>query len=65
MEEGRDEQLIRQICRKLKKGKDVSIIAEELEEDDVRIRKICESLKSFAPDYDEDRAIEVLQCYSK
>ena len=50
--EGRMQLLIEQVCRKLKKGKDVECIAEELEEEVSVIRDICEVASVFAPEYD-------------
>lgn len=57
-EEGRTELLIRQICRKLQKGKTAAVIADELEEDEPRIKAICDSLVRFAPEYDEDAVVK-------
>ena len=55
--EGREEMIIRQVCRKLRKGKEIWQIADELEEDEARIKAICDSIESFAPDYDEEQVI--------
>ena len=57
-EEGREDHLIRQICRKLRKGKDVEQIADELEEDEIRIKIICDAAEKYGPDYDENKVIE-------
>ena len=61
MEEGRtqgeDRKLIRQICCKLRKGKSIPQIADELEEDEIRIKTICDAARAFAPDYDENKVI--------
>ena len=56
-EEGREEgdlkRLISQICKKLAKGKGISVIADELEEDDTGfIEKIVEIASKCAPEYD-------------
>lgn len=45
--------LISQICRKIRKGKTVAVIADELEEEEAVVERICEVAESFAPDYDE------------
>ncbi len=57
---GADQKLIRLICRKLRKKKSPSEIAEALEEDATDIQKICDTLSAFAPDYEEDRIIGAL-----
>ena len=50
--EGRKELLTECICKKLRKGKDLNMIAEELEEEVSVIESIYETAKNFAPDYD-------------
>lgn len=42
------------VCKKLRKGKSVEAIAEELEEENSEISDMCEIAKKFAPDYDEE-----------
>ena len=59
-EEGQEHHLIRQICRKLRKGKEPAQIADELEEDETKVRAICNSLKSFAPEYKEEQVIKAI-----
>ena len=49
--------MIGQICRKLRKGKSVVQIADELEEDEARIKAICDAAEAFAPGYDEEKVI--------
>ena len=44
--------LVGQICRKLKKGKEPELIAEELEEDLETVQHICEIAKGYVPEYD-------------
>jgi predicted transposase/invertase (TIGR01784 family) len=56
--EGEEYKLISLVCRKLSKGKSVSEIAEDLEEDEAIIRDICLSAEEFAPDYDADQIME-------
>ena len=59
-EEGFEEKLISQICRKLQKNKLPEVIAEELEEDLSHVEEICEIAKQFAPDYDTMQIYERL-----
>ena len=56
-EEGHEETIIRKVCLKLRKGKEIWQIADELEEAEARIKAICDSIESFAPDYDEEQVI--------
>ncbi len=58
---GEDRKLIRQICRKLRKGRSVQEIAEDLEEDEVRIKVICDEALEYAPDYDEEKVIRAVE----
>ena len=58
--EGQETHLVRQICVKLRKGKGVHQIADELEEEEEQIRQICEKAAEFAPDYEEDKVAEAV-----
>lgn len=58
--EGGDLKLVSQVCRKLRKGKVVEVIADELEEDIEEIRSICAAAEAFAPDYDEEQVFHKL-----
>ena len=58
MEQGADRKIIDQVCKKLKKGKTVSCIAEEIEESLEEIEIICEVAKRYAPNYDIDKIYE-------
>ena len=64
MEEGRAEganrKLIQLICRKLRKGKTPAQIAEELEEDEIRVKVICDMAEEYAPLYDEEKVTEAV-----
>lgn len=51
-ERGRENKLVEQVCRKLQKGKNVELIAEELEEDIDYVAEICKAAENAAPDYD-------------
>ena len=53
-----EETIIRKVCLKLRKGKEIWQIADELEEDEPRIKAICDAIESFAPDYDEEQVVE-------
>ena len=57
---GDQARLIRQICRKLRKGKEVAQIAEDLEEDEARVQAICNEAARFAPDYDEEQVVKAV-----
>ena len=52
---GKDLLLIEQVCKKLKKGKDIPTIADELEEDVAHISVICSAAEKYAPDYDAEK----------
>ncbi len=43
------------ICKKIKKGKEIEVIANELEEEPNVIRPLYEIAVSFAPEYDEEK----------
>ena len=62
-EEGSDQKLISQVCRKLKKGKTPECIAEELEEELELVEKICKVAKEFAPEYDTIKIYEALRSH--
>ena len=57
MEQGDELRLIRQVCRKLKKGKSIEQIADELEEEEARIQVLCDVACDFAPEYDERKIL--------
>ncbi len=59
--EGREDHLVRQVCKKLRKGKSIPQIADELEEDEIRIQVICQTAEKFAPDYDEEKVLKAVQ----
>ncbi len=58
-EEGRKRYLTECICKKLRKGKDIALIAEELEEEVSVVEKIYEVAKNFAPNYDVEAILQV------
>ncbi len=53
--EGRTRNFIMIICKKIKKGKEIEVIANELEEEPNVIRPLYEIAVSFAPGYDEEK----------
>ncbi|MCM1170516.1 MAG: hypothetical protein NC393_00145 [Clostridium sp.] len=56
--EGKFKTLITQICCKLRKSKEVDIIADELEEDIEVISEICKAAEPYAPGYDAELVYE-------
>ncbi len=52
---GEMRKLILQTVRKLKKGKTAEVIAQELEEEEAVINKICEAAQEMAPEYDIEK----------
>ena len=59
--DGQLQTLISQVVRKLRKGKSVEQIADELEEDTATIAPICQAAEEFAPEYDEEKIFERLK----
>ena len=57
-EEGELKRLIRQICKKLVKGKSLEDIADDLEEKIDDIRPMYEAAIAFSPDYDVEKVYE-------
>ncbi|MCF2555924.1 hypothetical protein JQM65_12250 [Faecalicatena contorta] len=60
-EEGRLEDRIEIICKKLAKNKGVSEIADALEEEQDVIQEICNVAAKYAPDYDVDKIMEEMK----
>lgn len=58
--EGKAEQLISLICRKLKKGKTMEQIAEDLDEDISVIRPYYKAALPYAPDFDSKKVFQSL-----
>ncbi|MCM1171197.1 MAG: hypothetical protein NC393_03615, partial [Clostridium sp.] len=57
-DEGDFKRLITQVCRKLRKSKEIDVIADELEEDIEVISEICEAAEPYASDYNEELVYE-------
>lgn len=55
---GQEFSKIQLVCRKLRRGKNVEVIADELEEEIVNIQKICTFAERFAPEYDENQVFD-------
>ena len=57
--EGRAEgdwiRLIKQVCKKLQKGKSITVIADELEEEEATIRCVVDVAAQYAPVYDMEK----------
>ena len=60
IELGTDKHLIELICKKLKKDKNINIIAEEVEEPIEKVKGICDIAAGFAPDYDVEKIYEAM-----
>ena len=60
-EEGRKRYFIEIICKKLRKGKKIETIAEELDEDISIVEKIYEIAQNFAPEYDIEEILKAEQ----
>ena len=58
--EAREEHIVEQVCKKLKKGMPVTRIAEELEEEEPRVQAIVNAAQKYAPDYDVKRIVKDL-----
>lgn len=59
--QGETIKLISMICRKMNKGKNAIVIAEELDEEPEVVERIYGVAKSFAPEYDAREIYKVLQ----
>lgn len=57
---GFDSALVSIITKKVKKGKDFKVIADELEEDADNIKPIYDAVIASAPDYDENKILGML-----
>ena len=62
---GEEKKLMELVCRKLLKGKSLSVIAEELEEEEAAVQRIYEAALETAPDFDVDKAYEILHSKEK
>ncbi len=58
---GEEMKLIDQVCKKLRKGKSLKVIAEELEEEPLSLQPIYEAAMKTAPQYDINQTYEILK----
>ena len=54
IEQGVNKHIVELVCKKLRKGKTVSVITEELEEQASTIEDIVSCAKKYAPSYDSE-----------
>ncbi len=57
--------IISLVCKKLRKGKSVSQITDELEEDESTIRAICDVAQNYAPEYDAEQIKNAMYPYQE
>ena len=57
--EGELRAVIRMTCRKMRKGLSAQEITEDLEEDEAFIFSIYQIAQEFAPEYDEEKILEI------
>ena len=60
LEQGETYQLVKQICKKLRAGKDTEQIALEVEESVEWVQEICDIAEHFAPEYDAQKVFEAV-----
>ena len=65
MEKGKEWTMMELVCRKLLKGKSLSVIAEELEEEETAVQRIYEAALETAPDFDVKKVYEILHSKEK
>ncbi len=58
LEQGEDKKLVKQICKKMTKGKDAKTIAEELDEDLTLVQEIYDVASNYAPDCNADKIFD-------
>ena len=58
--EGKEYNFVEMVCKKLKRGKDPENIAEDLEADLDKVKRICLTAKRFAPEYDAEQVFSEL-----
>ena len=57
---GEEKKTISLVIKKILKGKDIPTIADELEDEESHIAKICSVAEKYAPDYDIDKILKEL-----
>ena len=58
--EGEEKKIVNLVCKKIKKGKSLSVIADELEDDVDRIEPIYHAALQCAPEYDCNKIYDLL-----
>ena len=58
IEQGGENKIIGQVCKKLRKNKSLEVIADEIEEELSLVEKICEVAEAFAPEYECEKVCE-------
>ena len=61
IEKGIEQTIISLICKKLLKGKDARIIADEIEEPVDKVTRICEIASKYLPNYDVNKIMDELK----
>lgn len=61
IEQGIDRHLVELICKKLRKGKTIEQIADEVEEDVIRVKLICDIAERFSPEYDFEKVFTAVE----
>ena len=60
IQQGEEKSIINLVCKKVKRGKSLSVIAEELEEEEESLKVIYEAVLDATPDYEVDQIYDVL-----
>ena len=58
IEQGGENKIIGQVCKKLRKNKSLEVIADEIEEELSLVEKICGVAEAFAPEYECEKVCE-------
>ena len=56
---GKEIEKIELICKKIRRGKSIEVIAEEMEETVEEIAPVCEMAAAFAPEYNTEKITEL------
>ena len=65
IEKGIEQLLAMQICKKLQKGKEIKRIAEELEIEEIRVKRIIETIEKITPEYDVEKILNFDKIFLK
>ncbi len=61
IEQGIERHLVGLICKKRRKGKDIPQIADEVEEEEALVKKICDVADSCGPNFDAEKVFAAVQ----